>query len=181
MFNIGTAPNARATENETREADIVVHLVCTASAYVRASGGLYDACLKMARREHGNDIDAVTVNMILVDNSNEETVLVLSENICSIAKEFSDLHDLAAVQSGELSAVMSTAMCASRIVGHYDTDPESASCNILLMVSENADTLKDLLEDVVSSAAKEDIQWEILSVCEFVADDTFSDGICILE
>ncbi|KAK3243036.1 hypothetical protein CYMTET_47305 [Cymbomonas tetramitiformis] len=184
MFGIGNPPK-REKEQDSDDAacknENVVHLVCTASAYVRASGSLYDACLKMTRREHSEDIESVIVNMTLVDNSDEETVLVLSENICNIAKEFSDLHDLSAIHPEGLPAVLSTAMCASRIVGAYDSDPESACCNILLIVSEHAEVLKDLMEDVIVSATKDDLRWEIFSIKEFAIADSPSDDICIVE
>ncbi|KAK3284445.1 hypothetical protein CYMTET_3906 [Cymbomonas tetramitiformis] len=184
MFGIGNAfqtNKAHVPDNAPCKTECVVYLVCTASAYVRASGSLYEACLKMARREHGEELASVIVNMTLVDNSQEETVLVLSENICNIANEFSDLHDLAAVQSNGIPAVLTTAICASKIVGAYDSDPDTACCNILLMVSDQAELLKDLVEDVIVSATKDDLRWEIFSVRECAIDDPSAEDVCIIE
>ncbi|KAK3246113.1 hypothetical protein CYMTET_44334 [Cymbomonas tetramitiformis] len=169
MFGIGNAvpkTNEAEAPGLEHEEKHVVHLICTASAYVRASGGLYDACLKMVRHQHDNETECVVVNMTLVDNTEEQTVLVLSENICNIAKEFSDLGELTSVKCEGLPALLSTVMCASYIIGKCDLEENADTCNILILVTENALSLRALMEDVIATAHKDKLYWEICHVLE---------------
>ncbi|KAK3234669.1 hypothetical protein CYMTET_55219 [Cymbomonas tetramitiformis] len=146
-----------------------VHVVCTASAYVRASGNLHEICLKKLHKCYNDScVDSVRVEMILVDDTKENMVLMLSENMCNIGREFSELHSLFTISSENLAAVLCTGLCATYIMGKNENVEDNSKRIVVIMVTEGAQQIRALVEEMLTVSVNENAYCE---VCELKDND----------
>ncbi|KAK3245786.1 hypothetical protein CYMTET_2718 [Cymbomonas tetramitiformis] len=162
----------RDAHDQTEAADAdecpTVHVVCTASAYVRASGNLHDICLKKVHKYYKEScIESVRVEMILVDDTKENMVLMLSENMCNIGREFSELHSLFTISSENLPAVLCTGLCATYIMGKNETVDDNNKRIVVIMVTEGAQRIRSLIDEMLTISVNEKAFCEVCELKEY--------------
>ncbi|KAK3255102.1 hypothetical protein CYMTET_35729 [Cymbomonas tetramitiformis] len=156
------------SQNETSEKPFM-YLVCTASAYARASGDVNEVCMRYAKNmgaaDDGTD---VSIEMILIDNTENEEVFMLSKNICNIAREFDKMRDMCTVSTQGLSGAAGVALCMSYLIGKNTqaVDESRAPLRLLAMVTEDVQRLTVNMRNATQTTYDDAIYWDVCCVTE---------------
>ncbi|KAK3284911.1 hypothetical protein CYMTET_7461 [Cymbomonas tetramitiformis] len=152
------------------DAPPTVSVVCTASAYAKAAGNLREICVRKAQSHHAkHEVEDVQVDMLLIDDTKENTVLMLSENMCNIGKEFADLHSIHTVSADNVSSKLCAALSAGYMMGKNDKFKDNVKRIVLVMVTDEVEGVRGLVDEVSTVCTNEN---SFCEVCEINFDDT---------
>ena len=117
--------------------------------------------------------------MALVDDTKEKLVLMISENLCNIGREFANLDDLHTIQSDAVSSTVAAALCASHIIGHQHVERDEETPHpqidiIMVMVTAESESIRDVIADLVHCAPSARVVH--YHVCEL--NDIDDDFVC---
>ncbi|KAK3251029.1 hypothetical protein CYMTET_2578 [Cymbomonas tetramitiformis] len=143
-----------------------LQIVCPTSAYVRASGNMLHLCAQTLQDDAAADDNRVTnshnVNLMLVDDSKECVVTVVSENIANIGQEFKMFEDFEFVDAGDIPSLHATCMCAANLIGGLMSIGDAA--DVILLLNDQRELALSLLGDVVAEARDEGIRTYVTTV-----------------
>ncbi|KAK3251043.1 hypothetical protein CYMTET_39587 [Cymbomonas tetramitiformis] len=113
-----------------------------------------------------HDNTDTSIDMIMIDNTENEEVFMLSNNICNIAKEFDKMRDMRTITTEGLSGAVGVALCMSFLIGknRQAMNEIETPLRLLAMMTEDVQEFTVSTQNVTRVTDETNILWDVCCV-----------------